>query len=277
MFKEPAAINEIHIAVPGPEFNPLMHKGALLRVSPEEITSAFALAIARDIANNECESVLRTWRKFALSATGEFVVSWTATERYWYAFQQREWFSTVNAAVHRTTFQRIHEISRLMKKLRETHPASETTSAAIAEQYAKNLQMAAGRLLRGMGAIPLMGVIDMCPGDGSLALAAFKRGICYTGLCMSDMHNNQLNAYLEQRIFHTMSDPNSLIYEPRLVASLQTTPTPKAAATPAAKKKATPKPKEEGDPQNKQTRIETADEQDECGDEDDDQLSGDEE
>jgi len=102
-----------------------------------------------------------------------------------------------------------------------------------------------------LGAIPLMGVIDMCPGDGSLALAAFKRGICYTGLCMSDMHKNQLNAYLEQRIVHTMSDPNSLIYEPRLVASLQTTPTPKAAATPAAKKKATPKPKEEGEPQKK--------------------------
>jgi len=157
MFKEPVAINEIHIAVPGPEFNPLMHKGALLRVSPEEITSAFALAIARDIANNECESVLRTWRKFALSATGKFVVLRTATERYWYALQQREWFSTVNAAVHRTTFQRIHEISRLMKKLRETHPASETTSAAIAEQYAKNLQMAAGS----SGAVTL-NFVDCC-------------------------------------------------------------------------------------------------------------------
>ena len=106
-----------------------------------------------------------------------------------------------------------------------------------------------------LGAIPLMGVIDMCPGDGSLALAAFKRGICYTGLCMPDMHKNQLNAYLEQRIFHTMSDPNSLIYEPRLVASLQTTPTPKAAATPAAKKKATPKPKEEGEPHKKKHAL----------------------
>jgi len=82
MFKYPVAINEMHIAVPGPEFNPLMHKGGLLRVSPEEITSASALAIARDIANNECESVLRTWRKFALSATGKFVVLQTATERY---------------------------------------------------------------------------------------------------------------------------------------------------------------------------------------------------
>ena len=71
-----------------------------------------------------------------------------------------------------------------------------------------------------------------------------------------------------------MSDPNSLIYEPRLVASLQTTPTPATATKPAAKKNATPKPKEEGEPQKKNPRLETADEQDECGDEDDDQLSG---
>ena len=157
MFKEPAPINEVHIAVTGPDFNPLMHKGALLRVSPEEITSAFVLAIARDIKNSEVDVVLRTWRKFALSATGKFVVLKTATDRYWYALQQREWFSTINAAVNRTTFQRIHEISRLMKKLRETHPASEITSAAIAEQYAKNLQMTAGS----SGAVTL-NFVDCC-------------------------------------------------------------------------------------------------------------------
>ena len=86
-----------------------------MRVSPEERTSTFDLAISRDIANNECESVLRTWRKFSLSATGKIVVLQTTTERYWYALQQREWFSTVNAAVHRTTFRWIHDINRLMK------------------------------------------------------------------------------------------------------------------------------------------------------------------
>lgn len=144
MFKQPTVITEVHIAVPDPDFNPLMHMGALLRVSPEEITGAVVLAIARDITNNECDAVLRTWRRHVLSTSGRFQILPTATARYWYALQQREWFATVHAAVHRTTFQRIHEISRLMKKLRETSPATEVTSVAIAEAYAKNLQMAAG-------------------------------------------------------------------------------------------------------------------------------------
>ena len=125
-----------------------------------------------------------------------------------------------------------------------------------------------------LGAIPLVGLIDLCPGDGSLALAAYKRGICYTGLCMSDTHKSQLSAHLEQLIFHSMSDQNSAIYEPRLVASLQTAPAPAAAA--AAKKKANPKPKAVGEPPKKKQHT-AADEQDECEDEDDDRLSGDDE
>ena len=144
MFKQPTVITEVHIATSGPDFNPLTHKGALLRVSPEEITGAVVLAISRDITNNECDAVIRAWRKHVLSVSGRFQVLPSATDRYWYALQQREWFSTVNAAVHRTMFQRIHEISRLMKRLRETCPASEVTSAAIADAYAKNLQMTAG-------------------------------------------------------------------------------------------------------------------------------------
>ena len=144
MFKTPTVINEVHIAVPDPTYNPLMHRGALLRVSPEEITGAVVLAIARDITNNECDAVLRAWRRHVLSTSGRFQVLPAATDRYWYALQQREWFATVHQAVHRTTFQRLHEISRLMKKLRETSPTTEVTSASIADAYMKNLQMAAG-------------------------------------------------------------------------------------------------------------------------------------
>jgi len=91
-----------------------------------------------------------------------------------------------------------------------------------------------------LGAIPLVGVLDLCPGDGALALAAYKRGICYTGLCFSDAHKQQLQAHIERSIFQAMSDVNDLIYEPRLVASLRDEPQPSAAK---AKAKSTPKPK----------------------------------
>jgi len=91
-----------------------------------------------------------------------------------------------------------------------------------------------------LGAIPLVGVLDFCPGDGALALAAYKRGICYTGLCFSDAHKQQLQAHVERSIFQAMSDVNDLIYEPRLVASLRDEPQQSAAK---AKAKSTPKPK----------------------------------
>jgi hypothetical protein len=143
-FKIPCALDGIHIAVSCPDFDPREHKGALLRVSPEEMTGAVVLAIARDIRNQESEEVLLDWRRSVLSATATFKVLPSASERYWYALQQRERISMIYKAVHRTTFQRVHEISRLMKRLRETTPASEITPALIAKAYADNLQMSPG-------------------------------------------------------------------------------------------------------------------------------------
>ena len=78
-----------------------------------------------------------------LSTTGMFKILPTATARYWYASQERERIATLNAAVHRSTFQRIHD--RLMKRLKETTPVAEVTAAAIAYAYAKNLQMVAAQ------------------------------------------------------------------------------------------------------------------------------------
>jgi hypothetical protein len=41
----------------------------LKRVSPEEITAAFIMAVARDVAKNESEEVLNAWKMFMLSTT----------------------------------------------------------------------------------------------------------------------------------------------------------------------------------------------------------------
>jgi len=143
-FRSPCQINDIHIAVADVNFNPLMHKGALLRVSPAEVTGGIVFAIARGIENNEDISVLQAWKRSVLSTTGAFKLLPTSTARYWHALQERERIATLNAAVHRSTFQRIHEINRLMKRLKETTPAANITPAAIADAYTQNLQMAAG-------------------------------------------------------------------------------------------------------------------------------------
>ena len=71
-----------------------------------------------------------------------------------------------------------------------------------------------------LSAIPLAGVLDLCPGDGALALSSYMKGICYTGLCFSDSHKKFLSQHLERSIWHAMSDDSNPLYEPRLVVSL---------------------------------------------------------
>ena len=49
-FKSPCPAPQVHVAVPKEaEYQPDMHKGGLKQVSPEEITAAYIMAIARDI------------------------------------------------------------------------------------------------------------------------------------------------------------------------------------------------------------------------------------
>lgn len=143
-FRQPVSIGTVHVAVTGPQYNPLEHKGALLRVSPEELTGAYVLAIARDIRNNEPNEVLLAWKQYVLSTTCVFKVLPLSTDRYWYALNQRELFSVTHKAVHRSTLQRLHEISRLMKRMKDSVPHSEVTAAAIAKAYAENLHMTPG-------------------------------------------------------------------------------------------------------------------------------------
>ena len=71
--------------------------------------------------------------------------------------QERESIATLNAVVHRSTLQRIHEVNRLMKRLKETTPAADVTAAASAYAYTKNLQLVAG----GAGTVT-MNFVDCC-------------------------------------------------------------------------------------------------------------------
>ena len=142
-FQEPAMCT-VHVAVPDKSWNPLEHKGALLRVSPEEITGAIIFAIERDIRDEKPDAILKSWRSTALSTTCVFKVLPSSTDRYWYALQQRENISTTYKAVNRSVFQRMHEISRLIKRMRETRPASEITAHNIAQAYQDNVKMTPG-------------------------------------------------------------------------------------------------------------------------------------
>jgi hypothetical protein len=110
-------------------------------------------------------------------------------------------------------------------------------------------------------------------------LAAFKKGIFYTGLCFSETHKKLLSEHLESSIWQAMSDDTDPLYKPRLVAapvddagSSQVKPTsrkPKAEA----KTKAKGKPANQRPPPDEEPADPIEDEPADAGD--DDALSGD--
>ena len=90
-FKSPCPAPVVHVAVPrDPGYQPHMHKGALKQVTPEEITAAYILAIARDVEKQEGEDIMEEWAKYLRSSTCIFVVLDSDMEMYWYAVEQRE-------------------------------------------------------------------------------------------------------------------------------------------------------------------------------------------
>jgi len=138
VFRQPATV-DVHIAVPGPKYNPLQYKGALRRVSPEELTAAVLMAIARAIEDNEPDAVLREWRRQCLSTTATFKQLPDDDAVFWYAVRQRDWVGATHRVVTRSTIQHIHEIRWFMNTMRETWPANEVTGVAVASLYAEHL------------------------------------------------------------------------------------------------------------------------------------------
>ena len=66
-FATPTALSEIMVAAPDKDYKAKERKGELMRVSPEELTTAFVWAVARDIARGETDDVLQKWRGIMLT------------------------------------------------------------------------------------------------------------------------------------------------------------------------------------------------------------------
>ena len=66
-FLEPTPMESLVIGIPSHDYKVKSHRGALMRVSPEEMTSAFIMAVARDITNGAPKDVLLKRRSTILS------------------------------------------------------------------------------------------------------------------------------------------------------------------------------------------------------------------
>ena len=110
-----------------------------MRVSPEELTTAFVMAVARDIKRSEPMETLPQWKRMMLSTPCRFAILPSSMQRYWYALVMREDITHQYEACQRSCYQRIHEVARLADNMRDTIPHSQVTAAAVEAQYRKNL------------------------------------------------------------------------------------------------------------------------------------------
>ena len=90
-FTEPARLpHDIIIAVDSDGFDPLTHKGSLVRVSPEEPVHAWALAVARDIDRRVDDEVRKLWKYHSLTCTFHFERLENEDDTYYRAVNLRE-------------------------------------------------------------------------------------------------------------------------------------------------------------------------------------------
>ncbi len=66
----------------------------------------------------------------------------------------------------------------------------------------------------------LMAILDLTPGSGEAAFAAYAKKVTYVGVCFGEEHRKRLMAYLEATILKAMATDSSDLYEPRLATAL---------------------------------------------------------
>jgi hypothetical protein len=59
----------------------------------------------------------------------------------------------------------------------------------------------------------IIGVIDLCAGEGVVALACYRKNIPYLGICFNDQHQARLLAHLEKTILSCMTKPTDSLYD----------------------------------------------------------------
>ncbi len=149
-FNEPEDyIGTTVILVPEKKFNPLNHKGGLMRLSPEEMFYAKILRVADIIKTEPANTeLLNRWRAaflnssftFELFESGGVEVPEAALAR---SMNLREQAVGECAAVGRTALQRIFEVNKTRKMLEDKMGAAKVTVGTVAQYYKDNVKLAA--------------------------------------------------------------------------------------------------------------------------------------
>jgi hypothetical protein len=129
------------VVLDSPTDDPMLFKGSLRTLTPEELRYAFIFAIARDIIAGKPTDVLERWRVAILTVTVRFVVIPEAKELYWAAHTMRERMVTRFGAVKRTVFQRIYEVVKTQERMAVDLKVKNVSAALVAGEYAKKSEI----------------------------------------------------------------------------------------------------------------------------------------
>jgi len=72
------------------------------------------------------------------------------------------------------------------------------------------------------------GVVDMTPGQGTLAMACIRLRIPYLAIAFTPLHADKLKAWLVKKVWREFIDVKSALHEPRLAALLSSDGGPSA-------------------------------------------------
>ena len=71
-----------------------------------------------------------------------------------------------------------------------------------------------------LAAFEVSNVIDLTPGDGTLAMACLRRDCMYVGFTFTQAHAEHLRKHIKKPILRAMLDEQDELYEPRLRAAV---------------------------------------------------------
>ena len=71
-----------------------------------------------------------------------------------------------------------------------------------------------------LAAFNIVGVIDLCAGEGTCALACYRKNIPYVGITFNDTHSAMLLAHLEKVVLSAMTTDGDTLYNVRFAEAL---------------------------------------------------------
>ncbi len=129
------------IALDSETQNPMLHRGALMSITAEELRHAYLLAVARDLCNPDFPAKDKlAWKAHLLSCPFEFRVLPTPDDRFWGGYNLRAKELKTMTIIARTAWQRLHEVASFRSRKEAERNGAKISDEDIAKLYQQHAE-----------------------------------------------------------------------------------------------------------------------------------------